>query len=55
MIWLKHAIRLVRDLAMGTLDSGQWWMPLVVVVLMVAALIAVTTKTALPTTVYVLF
>ena len=53
---------LVRNLGSMAIDvvrhavrSGNWWLPIVIVLLAVAAVVAATAKVVVPTTVYVLF
>jgi hypothetical protein len=55
IIRIRHAARATVDLTVYAGRSGHLWMPLVVVVLAVAAALVVVVKTVVPTAVYVLF
>lgn len=47
--------RLVSDLGWYVVRTGRWWVPLLIVAMAVAAVIALVVKAAVPTAVYVLF
>jgi len=53
--FLRHALGLGRELATYTMRSGRWWVPVVLVVLSAATIVAVTTKAVVPVAVYALF
>lgn len=55
MLLIRNALRMLRDLGGYAVDSGRWWIPAVIVLLGLAAVVAVTVKVVVPTTVYVLF
>jgi hypothetical protein len=55
MRFLRHAGRLLGDLGLYGFRSGRWWIPLVVVTLVVASVLVFTAKTAVPVAVYTLF
>ncbi len=46
---------MVRATGAYTVRSGRWWVPLVVVVWLLAALLVGTAKVVVPTAVYTLF
>ena len=52
---LRHAAILLADIVLHAARSGRWWLPVVIIVLAVATIVAVTAKVVVPTTVYVLF
>jgi hypothetical protein len=51
---LRHLGRSVAGLVLYGSRSGRWWMPLLVVVLVVASILIATVKTVVPVTVYTL-
>lgn len=55
MILARNVMLLLGDLVRYAGRSGRWWLPVVVLCLSVAAVIAVTAKAVVPTAVYVLF
>lgn len=46
---------MARDLGVYVFHTGRWWIPLVMVLLSVTALVVATTKVVVPTVVYVFF
>jgi hypothetical protein len=55
MLLARHLVLMARDLTMSAARSGLWWVPIVVPVLAVAALVIALAKVAVPTVVYVFF
>lgn len=55
MLLIRSIARLVSDLLVHASSSRRWWMPLVMLLLGVAAAFAITAKLLVPTTMYVLF
>ena len=52
---LKYAGQFRRDQLMYWLRTGAWWIPAIVVVLALAAVLALTTQVVVPHAVYVFF
>jgi hypothetical protein len=52
---LRHLWRMVTDLFTYSVRTGRWWLPVVVVMLAVAAALVAFVKVAVPTAVYVFF
>ena len=52
---LRFAARAAADLGRYAARTGRWWLPLVVVVLMVGSIVVLMTKVAVPAVVYTLF
>ena len=52
---IRSLLLMVRDLGSYTVRSGTWWLPVVVVVLGITAVVMLTAKVVVPTAVYVLF
>lgn len=52
---LRPARRIAGDLAAYAVQTGKWWVPVVVVGLAATALLLVFVKVAVPTAVYVFF
>lgn len=55
MTRMRHAVRLLGDLALAGARTGRWWVPLLVPVLGLAALAVVAAHAVVPTVVYVIF
>lgn len=55
MSYLRSAGRLAGQLAAYAWLTGRWWLPVVTVVFLLAALLAVTAKTVVAPVVYVFF
>lgn len=55
MTAVRHAWRFVTDLWTYAVRTGRWWVPVVTVVLAVAALLVAFVKVAVPTAVYLFF
>lgn len=51
---LRHGGRLLLNLVLFGARSGRWWVPVVVVCLVVASILVLTVKTVVPVTVYTL-
>lgn len=54
-LFVRHALRLVGDVLWNAVRSGTWWLPVAIAAFTIAAIIAVSAQTAVPTAVYVLF
>jgi hypothetical protein len=52
---VRHAASLLRDLCLYAIRSGRWWVPLVIVVLVVASVLVATAKAVVPVATYTLF
>ncbi|WP_426574215.1 DUF5989 family protein [Aquihabitans sp. McL0605] len=52
---VRHAGRFVTDLWLHAARSGRWWVPVVIVMIMVATVVAATAKVVVPTAMYTLF
>ncbi len=52
---VRHGARLGRDLVVYGVRSGRWWVPVLVVVFAIAAVLALTAQTVVAPTLYVLF
>lgn len=52
---LRHLRHFMGDLASYAVHTGRWWVPIVTVVLGLAALLVAFVKVAVPTAVYVFF
>ena len=55
MMLARHVLLFFGDLIRSAIRSGNWWIPVVIIILAVSALIVATAKVVVPTTVYVLF
>lgn len=55
MLALRHAGRTAVDLVLYAVRSGRWWMPVLLIVIIVASLVAATAKVVVPTAMYTLF
>lgn len=55
MSWVRAVTGMVRDLGAYVVRTGRWWIPLVIVLLSVTAIVVATTKVVVPTAVYVFF
>lgn len=53
--WFRWCVRMIGDLAAYALSTGRWWVPVVVVLLAVSAVVVAAVKVAAPTAVYVFF
>ena len=52
---VRHAWRAAKDLVRYCVYTGRWWLPALMIVLALAAVVVSITKAAAPTVVYVLF
>lgn len=52
---VRACVRLASDLVLYAIRSGRWWMPIVMLVLIVGAAAATTATAVLPTAMYTLF
>lgn len=55
IIRVRYALGLLRDILAFAKSSGQWWLPVVVVLMAIAGVLALTAKVVVPSAVYVLF
>lgn len=55
MILLRHSLQLAGNLLLAGVRTGRWWMPVLVPLLAVAAVVITTAKVVVPTVVYVFF
>lgn len=55
MLLIRHSLRFTADLALFVLRSGRWWLPVLVVAFLVAAVAMSTTQAVLPVVAYTLF
>jgi hypothetical protein len=51
----RHTVRLLAQLVLAGARTGRWWMPILVPLLALAALLIAATKVVVPTAVYVFF
>lgn len=51
----RHVVRLGSDLGLYAVRSGRWWVPCVIVLLIVVSVVVATAKVIVPTVVYTLF
>jgi hypothetical protein len=52
---VRHAGRFIRDQITYCIRVGAWWVPLAVIILGVAVVVAATAQVVVPTAVYVFF
>ena len=52
---VRHVLAMGGNVARQALRSGNWWLPIVITLLALAAVVAATAKVVVPTSVYVLF
>lgn len=52
---VSHAGRLVGDLTVYATRSGRWWVPAVILVLVLAAFVVAAAQVVVPTVIYTLF
>lgn len=55
MILVRSIGSMASNIVRQAIRSGNWWLPVVIVLLAVTALVAATAKVVVPTAVYVLF
>ena len=51
----RHVLAMSGNVLRQAIRSGNWWLPIVIALLALAAIVAATAKVVVPTTVYVLF
>ena len=52
---ITQSLRMIGDLVYFGVRSGRWWMPVVTIMLALAAAVAATVQVVVPSTVYVFF
>lgn len=52
---VRNVAIMVANVLRQAVRSGNWWLPIVIALLALAAVVAATAKVVVPTTVYVLF
>jgi len=52
---VRNVVSMAVNLLRQAVRSGNWWLPIVIALLAIAAVAAATAKVVVPTTVYVLF